>query len=136
MQTIEEMNAYCRESLIGHLGIEITELAEGHVTASMPVDKRTIQPIGLLHGGATLALAETIAGIGSVAIVDAQKYGVVGMEVNGNHIGNTDANHVIGTATLLHRGRRTHVWDVRVVDENKSPISICRVTNMIIKKKE
>lgn len=134
MMTLEEINTYCKNSLIGNLGIEITELAEGKVIARMPVDHRTIQPVGILHGGATLALAETIAGVGSMFLLDDSKVHVVGMEVNGNHIGSTNADWVIGTATIIHKGRRTHVWDIRIQDDQNSPVSVCRVTNMIVEK--
>jgi 1,4-dihydroxy-2-naphthoyl-CoA hydrolase len=134
--TIEKLNILCSNTLISHLGIEFTELGDGFIRARMPVDERTKQPMGLLHGGATLALAETVGSAGSFAMVDPKKYNVVGMEVNGNHIGNTKARYVEATGTIIHKGKKTHVWDIRIEDEHCNPVSVCRVTNMIIEKRE
>lgn len=132
--TVEKLNILCSNTLIDHLGIVFTELGEGLIKARMPVDSRTKQPMGLLHGGATLALAETVGSAGSFVMVDSKKYNVVGIEVNGNHIGNTTANFVEATGTLLHKGKRTHVWDIRINDEHNNPVSVCRVTNMLLDK--
>ena len=102
----------------------------------MPVDKRTIQPMKLLHGGAVMALAETVASAGSFLKLDTNTFDVLGLEVNGNHIGNTTSAFVIATAKIIHEGKQTHVWDVSVNDEFGKPISVCRVTNIIIKKEK
>jgi 1,4-dihydroxy-2-naphthoyl-CoA hydrolase len=130
----EEINVLCRNTLIEHLGIVFTEITDKHIKAQMPVDQRTIQPMGLLHGGASLALAETVGSVGSFTLVDPAEYDVVGMQVNGNHIGNTKTKYVTATGKIIHRGTRTHVWDVIIEDEHRKPVSVCRVTNMLLKK--
>jgi 1,4-dihydroxy-2-naphthoyl-CoA hydrolase len=131
-----ELNISCQNTLIDHLGIEFTEVKSGLLKARMPVDRRTIQPMKLLHGGAIMALAETIGSAGSYTLIDPKKYYVVGIEINGNHIGNTTTSYVTATAKILHKGKTTHVWDIRVNDEHDKPVSICRMTNMIIENQE
>lgn len=128
----EHLNEFCKNTLVENLGIEFLEASEGEVVARMPVDHRTIQPFKILHGGASLALAETVASAGSMMLVDLTTSGIVGMEVNGNHIGKATAGFVTATAKLVHQGRRTHVWNVEIEDENKTKIMIGRVTVMVI----
>ncbi len=132
--SVDEINALCKRSLIEHLGITITLSEENRIQASMPVDHRTRQPLGLLHGGAVMALVETVGSIGSYNLVDRDKYDVVGIEINGNHIGNTTSDNVYAIGKLLHRGTKTHVWGVEVFDRENKPVSICRITNMVIEK--
>jgi uncharacterized protein (TIGR00369 family) len=132
--SVVQIHELCKNTLIDHLGIEFIEVAHGKIVARMPVDKRTHQPMRLLHGGATMALAETVGSVGSYVIVDQSKYDVVGMEINGNHIGNTKSEYVIATGTIIHKGTKTHVWDIRISDQLNNPISVCRMTNMIIDK--
>jgi 1,4-dihydroxy-2-naphthoyl-CoA hydrolase len=134
--TVEDINRLCRDSLIEHLGITITEMNADMVKATMPVDKRTKQPLGLLHGGAVMALVETVGSIGSYNLVDPAKFEVVGIEINGNHIGNTKCSYVYAIAQLIHHGRKTHVWNVDIFDEEDTPISVCRITNMVLEKPE
>jgi 1,4-dihydroxy-2-naphthoyl-CoA hydrolase len=134
--TIDEINKLCRNTLIDHLGIVFTESGLNSIKAQMPVDHRTIQPRGLLHGGASLALAETVGSVGSFVMVDRTLFDVVGIEVNGNHIGNTKSSYVVATGTLIHKGKSTHVWDIRIEDEHHNPVSVCRVTNMVLERKE
>ena len=134
--TVKDINEFCKNSLIEHLGISITETGAEKVKATMPVDSRTKQPFGLLHGGAVMALAETVGSIGSYNLVDPEKYDVVGIEINGNHIGNTKCSFVYAIARLIHQGKITHVWDVDIFDEESIPISVCRITNMVIEKTE
>ncbi len=136
MLTVNEINEFCKNSLIEHLGILITEIGEDKVRATMPVDRRTKQPLGLLHGGAVMALVETVGSIGSYNLVDPEKYDVVGIEINGNHIGNTRCSMVYAIARLIHHGRITHVWNVDIFDEENTPISVCRITNMVLQKTE
>jgi uncharacterized protein (TIGR00369 family) len=88
----------------------------------------------LLHGGATMALAETVGSVGSYVMIDQSKFDVVGMEINGNHIGNTQSEYVEATGTIIHKGAKTHVWDIRINDQFNNPVSVCRMTNMIIDK--
>jgi 1,4-dihydroxy-2-naphthoyl-CoA hydrolase len=132
--SVEDINEFCKNSLIDHLGIEITGISTDTVKATMPVDNRTKQPLGLLHGGAVMALVETAGSIGSYNLVDPGKYDVVGIEINGNHIGNTKCRFVYAIAHLIHHGKKTHVWNVDIFDEENTPISVCRITNMVLEK--
>jgi 1,4-dihydroxy-2-naphthoyl-CoA hydrolase len=134
MMSVEELNELCKNTLIDNLGIEFTELGEDYIKAKMPVDRRTLQPMGVLHGGASLAMAETIAGAGSLAFVDLTRYNIVGFQVNANHVGTISEGYVYAKANLLHNGTRTHVWDIVISSENGKKISLCRVTNMLIER--
>ncbi len=128
---LNELNKQCEGSLISHLGIIFTEFKENQLIATMPVDKRTKQPMGLLHGGAILALMETVGSAGSYLLIDNNQK-VVGMEINANHVANTSENMVFAIGKILHKGKRTHVWSVEVYDFNHKPLSFGRVTNMIL----
>ena len=132
--SLEELNNFSNKTLMAQLGIEYLEIAEGYVKAKMPVDYRTMQPMGILHGGASLALAETIGSMGSALIVDLSKFDVRGASINANHVGSIREGFVYGKAKLVHKGKYTHVWDIVITDENERRISISRLTNMIIEK--
>ncbi|MGJ7920093.1 PaaI family thioesterase [Neobacillus sp. LXY-4] len=123
-------------TLIGALGIEITEIGNGAVTATMPVDDRTRQPMGFLHGGASVALAETVASLGAYELVDKETEAVVGLEINANHIKGKKEGVVTAVGTLLHKGKTTMVWDVKITDELNQIICISRCTIAIIKLKK
>jgi len=131
----DQLNALCKNSLIENLGIEFLSAREGEVIARMPVDSRTMQPFKLLHGGASLALAETVASAGSAMLVDLSNSAVVGSEVNGNHVGSAKGGFVVATAQIVHKGERTHVWSVEILDESGRKIMIGRVTVMVVEKK-
>jgi len=133
--TVEQLNALCKNTLIDTLGIEFISAVRGEVVARMPVDARTMQPFKLLHGGASLALAETVASAGSTMLIDLSKSGVVGIEVNGNHVGTATSGFVVATARVVHQGERTHVWNVDVVDETNRKVMIGRVTVMVVDKR-
>ena len=132
---IKELNQFCSHSLIGHLQIEFIHYEEGYVSAKMPVNEKTKQPMGLLHGGASLALAETLASVGSYLMVDIEKYNVLGMHVSGDHLATIENGYIYGEAKLRRAGKTIHVWDVEIKDEQQNLVSISRVTN-IIKEKE
>jgi 1,4-dihydroxy-2-naphthoyl-CoA hydrolase len=132
--TIDEINDFCKNSLVGHLQIEFTKVSPTSVIAKMPVHTLTQQPMGFLHGGASLALAETVASCGSLFQIDPDKYNVFGMQVTGNHISPAVEGYVYARATLLHKGRTSHVWDVEIRDEENKLISVARVTNAIVEK--
>ena len=132
--TLEELNNFNENTLMAQLGIEYLEAADGYLKAKMPVDKRTKQPLGILHGGASLALAETIGSMGSALIVDMEKYDVRGASISANHVGSISEDYVYGEARILHRGKYTHVWDIVISDKNGRKISISRLTNMIIER--
>ncbi|EIJ80708.1 thioesterase superfamily protein [Bacillus methanolicus PB1] len=124
-----------KNTLINALGIEITELEKGKVTATMPVDERTKQPFGLLHGGASVALAETVASLGAYELVDKETEAVAGLEINANHVCPKTDGIVTAHGEVLHRGRTTMVWDIKIVDEQEKLICISRCTVAVIKKK-
>lgn len=129
---LEQINAFSQQTLVAHLGIEITTLGEDFVKGTMPVDHRTHQPAGLLHGGASAALIESLGSMGSSLIVDMKKYGIVGIEINTNHIRGVKSGTVTCTAKIVHAGRRTHVWQADIVDENQKLVATGRLTVMII----
>lgn len=131
---LADLNAMNKNSLIENLGIEYIEIGEGMVKAKMPVDHRTLQPMGILHGGASLALAETVAGVGSYLMVDPNLYEVKGMAVNANHIGSVSQGYVYARAEIIHKGNNSHIWNITISDEEGRPVSVCRFTNMVLKK--
>ena len=130
--TLEELNDLCKNTMMEHLGIEFTELSNGRLVAKMPIDNRTIQPMKRLHGGATMALAESVGSAGSLTLVDLTKYAVLGVEISGSHIGATREDYVFGIGILVHQGKTSHVWEIRVEDQKGKLISLCRLTNRII----
>lgn len=130
--TIEALNQMKRENLLEHLGIEFTGVTPDSITARMPVDHRTRQPMGLLHGGASVALAESLGSVASYLCVDPKKYACVGLEINANHVKGVPEGFVYGKVTPLHVGKRTHVWEIRVTNENQQLVCISRLTVAVI----
>ena len=128
---IQDINKFCENTMISHLGIEFLDFSDGVLFARMLVSDKVRQPMGLLHGGASLALAETMGSAGSVIMVDVQKYTVLGLQVSGNHVSSVSNGYVYGKAKLIHKGTKTHVWDVEISDEEKNLVSTVRVTNFI-----
>ena len=120
------------KNLADTLGIELKELTAERVVATMPVDERTRQPFGILHGGASVALAETVASLGGTMNVDLEKFMVVGVEINANHLRAKKDGVVTGTGTPIHIGRSTQVWEIRIVDETQRPICISRCTLAVV----
>lgn len=118
-----------------HLGLEFLEVGKDFIKAKLPVDNRTIQPYGLLHGGASCVLAETLGSIASFLVIDSSQYLCVGIEVNANHIRCAREGFVYGVCSPLHLGSTTHVWDIRITDEKGKLVCISRLTVAIIKKK-
>ena len=114
------------------IGIKLTTLTPDLVVATMPVDERTRQPFGLLHGGASAALAETVASLGAWMNIDAETQAAVGVELNSNHLRSKRDGLVTATATPLHKGRSTHVWDVRINDEEGKLVCASRCTLVIV----
>lgn len=131
---IEMLNKINEGSLMQQLGIEYIKVSEGSVEARMPVDHRTMQPVGILHGGASLAFAETVSGLGSALMIDQDKYYAVGTQVAGNHVGMAKEGFVYAKAQLIHGGSRTHVWNVDIVNESGKLVSTVRMTNMVIER--
>lgn len=127
---------YMRQSnMAEHIGLEFTELGPDFLKAKIPVDHRTNQPYGILHGGASCVLAETLGSIGSALVIDTEKFICVGLEINANHIRSVSEGFVTGTATPIHLGRSTHVWDIRLHDDQQKLICISRLTVAILPKK-
>lgn len=134
---LKTLNNICKDTMIDHLGIEFTEIGENYIVATMPVDNRTIQPMKRLHGGASMALAETVGSAGSLAVID-KDFAVFGVEISGSHVASTNENKVQATGTLVYQGKNKHVWEIRIEDKNGKLLSICRLTNSIlpVKRKE
>jgi 1,4-dihydroxy-2-naphthoyl-CoA hydrolase len=133
---VTSINQAIQNSLIGNLGIEITGISEGNVEGFLVLSEKNSRPGGILHGGANLAMAETLAGLGSMLLVDLQEYDVLGSHVTGNHTGILTQGKAIAVAKIIHQGNKTHVWNVDVKTEEGRLISTIRVTNMIVKRND
>ena len=131
--TLEQIRFFYA-SLPRHLGIEFTEIGPDFLRGTMPVDERTKQPFGILHGGASVALAETLGSTAAGLVVDPDKYRVVGQEINANHVRAVSDGIVIGTTRPLHIGRRSHVWEIRIADEQDRLVCISRITMFVVEK--
>lgn len=127
-----KLNPLSRENMGTHIGIEWLETGDDFVKARMPVDDRTRQPYGLLHGGASCVLAETIGSIASAMVIDHDSFYCVGLEINANHIRGVSEGYVTGTAKPLHLGRTTHVWDIRITDERERLVCVSRLTVAVL----
>lgn len=131
---LDQLNAQAKHALMGNLGIQYTYASDDRVEATMPVDERTRQPFGILHGGATLALAETVAGLGSMILCQSDEI-IVGMQVSGNHISSAhEGDTVRAVATIVHKGRSSHVWNVDIFTSTNKLVSSVRVVNSVMKK--
>jgi uncharacterized protein (TIGR00369 family) len=132
IDSVSKIREHATDGLASMLGIEVLELTPQRVVATMPVDQRTRQPFGLLHGGASVALAETCASLASIMNVDQKLFRAVGLEINANHIRAKTEGTVRGTATPIHVGRTTHVWKIDIVDENEKLVCVSRCTVAIV----
>jgi len=133
--SLENLKVLGKGTMTEHLGVEWVELGKDFFKAKMPVDHRTIQPYGLLHGGASCVLAETIGSVASHLVIDPSEFYCVGIEINANHIRSARDGFVYGTCSPLHIGSSTHVWDIRITNEEEKLICISRLTVAIMKKK-
>lgn len=131
---LADINALGRNTMGDHIGIEFTETGPDFIKGRMPVDNRTRQPYGLLHGGASCVLAETLGSVASALVIDPGKFLCVGLEINANHIRGVREGFVTGIATPLHLGSSTHVWDIRIYDEREKLVCVSRLTVAILKK--
>lgn len=129
---IDALNARARGSMVENLGILIIEAGDDWLRGTMPVDARTKQPYGLLHGGASVALAETLGSMAGGLCVDSATEAVVGLEINANHLRAVREGTVTGTARALHVGRSTHVWEIRIENEAGKPVCISRITLAVV----
>jgi 1,4-dihydroxy-2-naphthoyl-CoA hydrolase len=134
LRTLEDLNGNRQGTLIESLGILFTDIGDDFVRGTMPVDARTVQPYGLLHGGASVALAETLGSMGAAMCVDAAEYQVVGQEINANHVRAARSGLVTGTARAVHLGGRTHVWSIEIVNDAQKLVCISRITMAVIKR--
>lgn len=130
--TLEQLNQIQKNTVGEVLGIEFTAIGEDSLTARMPVDHRTHQPAGLLHGGTSVVLAESLGSVASYLTIDPQRFQCVGLEVNANHLRSVRSGWVIGTCRPVHRGRTTHVWDIRIQDEGGRDVCISRLTVAVV----
>lgn len=130
--TAEELNISSKNTMAGHLGIEILELGDDYIKGIMPVDHHTIQPYGLLHGGASVTLAETLGSIGGGLCTDLSEKTVVGVEINANHIKSARSGYVTGIARPLHIGGKTQVWEIKIENEQNQLVCISRLTLAVI----
>ncbi|MCH2032081.1 MAG: PaaI family thioesterase [Tenacibaculum sp.] len=134
-EILKRLNSYNTNTLMETLEIEFVDVGEDYVTARMPVNSRVYQPYGILHGGATAALAETVGSLASAYFLKDKNKVVKGIDLSINHLKSKKEGFVFGTAKPVHRGRTTHLWEIKVVDEDENLISICKLTNIILDKK-
>lgn len=127
---------WSKNTLMQTLEIEYVDAGEDFLTAKMPVNPRVHQPMGLLHGGATVALAESVGSAASILFINPEKQEVRGIEISANHLKSKREGTVFATAKIIHQGRSIHLWEIKIVDENDNLISLCKLTNMVIPKRE
>jgi len=135
-EIINKIHARSLSTMVENLGIKIIDIGEGFVSGKMPVDKRTKQPFGLLHGGASVALAETLGSIGAGMNVDQASQSVVGIEINANHLKSVKTGWVFGKATAIRIGRKIQVWEIDIKDENDNFVCKSRLTLAVIEKND
>ena len=132
--TLDDLNRYQQQTLVTHLGIRYTEIGDDYLKAVMPVDERTKQPAGILHGGASVALAETLGSTGANLAVDRKQKLCVGLDINANHIRAMRDGEVTGTARPLHIGGSTQVWEIRIADTKDRLVCISRITMAVLER--
>ena len=133
---LEDFSHWGKNTLGEHLGMQFTEVGSDYLKATMPVDHRTHQPYGLLHGGASVALAETVGSVASALVIDSDKWMCVGLDINANHVRGVRSGIVTATAKPLHLGSTTHVWDIQIHNERQQLVCISRLTVAILKRKD
>jgi 1,4-dihydroxy-2-naphthoyl-CoA hydrolase len=132
--SLEKIRNMSHGTMAEYIGIEITELGENYLKGRMPVDHRTCQPFGVLHGGASATLAETLGSIGSFCVLNPELNFCVGLEINANHVRSVSAGFVYGTATPLHLGGSTHIWDIRILNQEEKLVCVGRLTVAVLAK--
>jgi 1,4-dihydroxy-2-naphthoyl-CoA hydrolase len=133
--TLEKLEEHSRNTLAGHLGIRVTEIGPDYLRATMPVNSHTHQPMGILHGGASVALAETVGSLAANLCVDVEKYVCVGQEINANHVRPAASGLVTGTARPFHIGGRSQVWGIEIRDEQDKLVCVSRLTMAVVERK-
>lgn len=129
-------NEWSKNTLMETLEIEYIDAGEDFLTAKMPVNSRVHQPMGLLHGGASVALAESVGSAASIMFVNPEKSEVRGIEISANHLKAKRDGMVYATAKIVHKGRSIHLWEIRITDENDNLVCLCKLTNMILPRKD
>lgn len=133
--TLKDFEGLGKNTMGEHIGIRFSELGENYLKATMPVDHRTIQPYGLLHGGASVALAETLGSVASALVINQEQFICVGQEINANHIRGVRSGQVTGITHPIHLGASSHVWEIKIYDEAEKLVCISRLTVAILKKR-
>jgi 1,4-dihydroxy-2-naphthoyl-CoA hydrolase len=133
--TLAELALLGRDTMVEHIGIEVTELGDDFIAGRMPVDRRTLQPYGLLHGGASMALAETLGSYGAALTVDPERQVAVGVEINANHLRSARSGWVHGIARPVYLGGRTQVWSIDIRGDDGQPTCVSRLTVAIMPKR-
>ena len=135
-ETLAYLNLMSKNTLMETLDIKFVDLGDDFLTATMPVNSKVFQPMGILHGGATVALAESVGSSASHLFVDNDKFMVKGIEIAANHLKSKSDGIITATAKIIHKGRTTHLWEIKIVDEENNLISLCKLTNIILEKKK
>jgi 1,4-dihydroxy-2-naphthoyl-CoA hydrolase len=133
--TVDQLNKMCANNMLEHVGMVFTNVGEDFIEAKMPVDHRTHQPFGILHGGASVVLAESLGSIAAAMCVDMQKQICVGLDINANHIKSVRDGFVYGKVEPIHIGKTTHVWEIKIVNEKTELVCISRITMAVLDKK-
>lgn len=133
--TLEQLNKFSGNTMVSHLGIQFTAIGEDYIEATMPVDHRTHQPLGLLHGGASVALAETLGSVAATCCVDTTIQYCVGLEINANHIKSVRDGLVKGVTKPIHIGKKTQVWEIKITNPTGDLVCISRITMAVIDKR-
>jgi 1,4-dihydroxy-2-naphthoyl-CoA hydrolase len=134
--TLDTLNKLSRKTMAERIGIEFTAIGPDYMEAKMPVDERTHQPFGMLHGGASVALAETMGSVAATCCVDTARQFCVGLDINANHVRSVRQGFVKGTTRPVHIGKKTQVWEIRIVNEQEELVCISRITMAVLEKKE
>lgn len=132
--TLEQLNKLSSNTMAERIGIEFTAIGNDYMEAKMPVDERTQQPLGMLHGGASVALAETMGSVAATCCVDTTRQFCVGLDINANHIRSVRSGYVKGITKPLHIGKKTQVWEIRILNEKEELICISRITMAVLNK--
>lgn len=132
--TLDEINKFNQGCMVSYIGIEYTEVGDNYLCGKMPVDERTKQPLGLLHGGASVTLAETLGSMAAHLCLNAKEEYAVGLDINANHIKSATSGYVHGKAIAIHIGKKTHVWEIKITNDKNQLICISRITMAVIKK--
>ena len=133
--SINDVRQFGQVNMLSHLGIELTTITADGIGGKMPVDNRTTQPMGLLHGGASCVLAESLGSIGAHLVIDAEKFYCVGLDINANHLRPATSGYVFGFAKPIHLGKSTQVWSIEITDEKNKLVCISRLTMAVLEKK-